>query len=287
MESKQTSIDVLGIAPLGQAINTVAEKAGDIAKLSVEKSFDAAAKFYNDICQPAAAEAGLLLRDKVRIFRAKNLASIAAHAQKHLEMTSEGVQLQAPPRLVAEVIESGSWCGDEELQKLWAGLLASSATQDGKDDTSTIFTNILKQLIPAEAKLVEFACERAVKVLKKEDVVRCVVFGVSMEEIRAITALPDVSAIQLHVGHLHTLGLIVGGGEIGQEIILNHRLPNEEHVPNLTPQPLALQFYVRCKGSRKTVKEFFNVTATRAESTMPKPYAIKQGAAVQVESRNR
>jgi hypothetical protein len=287
MDSENKSVDVLGLAPFGEAINTAVEKTGDIGKLTVEKLFEWTENFFGTICQPAAAEAGLLLRDKMRAYRGKHLAAIAGYAKPLLDITLDGLQLKAPPRVVAEVIESGSWCEDEELQKMWAGLLASSATPDGTDETSTIFTDTLKRLIPAEARLLEFACLNAQKYVAKNDEVLCSVFGVSMEKIKEVSGLRDASAIRLHVGHLHTLGLIRGGGELSQEIILNYQQPNEEHVPNLTPQSLALQFYVRCKGTRKSVKEIFHVTDTKADANIPRPYAIKGGAAIMVHSDSK
>jgi hypothetical protein len=81
-EPKPTT-DLLGVALYGEAL-----------KIGVQKTFDIAEQFLNDICRPAAGEVGLLLRDHVRAWRAKNLANIASKAKEHVAVTSEGVQLR-------------------------------------------------------------------------------------------------------------------------------------------------------------------------------------------------
>src|SRR5688500_7999823 len=101
MTSDNKPLDVFGIQPIAKAVET-----------TVEKTLETAQTFLFELCRPAAAEAGLLLRDKVRVWRAKNLASIANEAKRIIQITSEGVQLQAPPRIVHEVMEHGSWCED-------------------------------------------------------------------------------------------------------------------------------------------------------------------------------
>ena len=59
------SIDLLGIKPIGDAANT-----------TVEKSFQGIEGFLKSVCMPALDEIGLLLRDKVRLWRLKNILRI-------------------------------------------------------------------------------------------------------------------------------------------------------------------------------------------------------------------
>ena len=70
--------------------------------------------------------------------------------------------VHAPPRL----IETGlDWCSivdSDELQDMWAGLLSSSCTSEGNDDSNLIFMNILDQLTIPEVKIVNYSCSHAV-----------------------------------------------------------------------------------------------------------------------------
>jgi hypothetical protein len=65
------SLDVLGIKPLAEAINTV-----------IKGTVDGAAVFLGRICLPAAEEFGLLLRDRVSHWRRQNLIRIAEKAER-------------------------------------------------------------------------------------------------------------------------------------------------------------------------------------------------------------
>ena len=246
MSPENKPLDLLGIQPLAKAV-----------EVSVEKTLETAQTFLFDLCRPAAAEAGLLLRDKVRVWRAKNLANIANGAKQIIQITSEGVQLQAPPRIVHEVMEHGSWCEDEQMQKMWAGLLAGSCTQDGKDESNILFADILKRLTPNQAKLLEFVCVNCEKGLEEDNHVRPYGFVLTYEDVQKILGCQDKSEVVSHLGHLRSLGLLNGGGMTFLEIEVKDA---PKPFPNLTPHILGLSFYVRCQGSRKSVRDFFNVT---------------------------
>jgi len=90
---------------------------------------DGAGAFLGRICLPAAEEFGQLLRDRIKYWRAVNASKIAAMAEARLRALNAGKSVQAHPRLVGAIIEQGSWTDDEEVQQMWAGLLASSCTQ--------------------------------------------------------------------------------------------------------------------------------------------------------------
>src|SRR3712207_2050808 len=121
MAGSNKGADPLGLRPFGEATKIVAQGV-----------IDGAGAFLGRICLPAAEEFGLLLRDKVSGWRAKNTAAIAAAAKSMVEDCDASTNKQAHPRIVGKVIEHGSWEDDESVQMMWAGLLASSCTADGK-----------------------------------------------------------------------------------------------------------------------------------------------------------
>lgn len=142
MEEDQ-SLDIMGIKPVSKAI----EKATD-------KTVDGLGAFFGAICMPAAEEFGLLLKDKVAAYRYKNLESISHQAQKKIEHQKIKLSGQANPVLVKEVLEDASWCEDDKIQSMWAGLLAVAAGHTAISDDSLIYTDTLKRLTPFQARLI-------------------------------------------------------------------------------------------------------------------------------------
>jgi len=134
-EHESRSLDLLGVKPIADSVNRLTRAA-----------IEGASAFLGRICLPAAEELGLLFRDKVANWRARNAVLVVEAAREKLEQqrpTSDKVQ--AHPRILGSIIDNCSWTDDAELQDLWAGLLASSCTSDGKDESNLIFTNLLGQ----------------------------------------------------------------------------------------------------------------------------------------------
>lgn len=140
---EDNSLDILGTKPLAKAIEKV-----------TEKSLDGVGAFFGAICMPAAEEFGLLLKDKVAVFRKKNLESIATKSKdkiKHQNLEPSG---DANPLLLRQVIEDASWSEDESIQSMWAGLLAVASTKRSAADDSIVYTDTLKRLTPFQARLI-------------------------------------------------------------------------------------------------------------------------------------
>ena len=70
---ERDSLDLLGIKPIGEAINAATKAA-----------IDAASAFLGRICLPAAEEFGLLIRDKISFWRLKNFLKISEKAENLL-----------------------------------------------------------------------------------------------------------------------------------------------------------------------------------------------------------
>ena len=92
---KLNSQDILGVKSFGDAINT-----------ATKGLVNGAGAFLSRICLPASEEFGLFLKDKVSKWSGEN----------------------------ALQIEKGSWVDDNKVQDMWAGLLASSCNEDGRDE---------------------------------------------------------------------------------------------------------------------------------------------------------
>jgi hypothetical protein len=240
---KQSGIgDFLGIRPVGEAVKKV-----------TDASVDGAAAFLSRICLPAAEEFGLLLRDRVRYWRSQNIASILARTQDKLAASHED-DLSAHPRIVSQIVENGSWIDDSVVQDMWAGLLSSSCTEVGDDDSNLLFTNLLASLSGLQARILKHACETCEKELHANELVTARDFTVprlSADELISMTGESDLHRLDREMDHLRELGLL--SDYSGFDV---HATPA---TAQLTPSAIALHMYVRCQGSRMTPQEYFDL----------------------------
>lgn len=123
------------------------EETGSILKIT-----DRVSDLIQKLAGPMAEEVGLMLGDKVRVYRYKNWIETAKKTERMLH--DAGLPPNAvPPRLLLPIIESSSIEDDDSVQELWAGLLATASQQTGF--VSPSFVETLKQLTPAEARHLE------------------------------------------------------------------------------------------------------------------------------------
>jgi Abortive infection alpha len=120
--------------------------AGEIIKSG---AFNKLADIAHKLAGPLAEELGLMMADKVKLYRLKNWVNVVRKAEKILNEAHLPPNA-VPPRMFLPILEASSVEDDETLQGLWAGLLASASEQS--DSLSPSFVETLKQLTPSEAK---------------------------------------------------------------------------------------------------------------------------------------
>jgi hypothetical protein len=234
-DSDNKSIDVLGIKPIGDSVLKV-----------TEGSVEGASAFLSRICLPAAEEFGLLLRDKVSMWRAKNAVEITTKAQQLLEKQVGEIVLHAHPRIVYSAIAHGSWADSDYMQNLWAGLLASSCSTDGKDESNLILINILSQLTSSQGALIGHIC-KSVEVFKSSGGwIQSYPFHMDAKAIVGVMGFADLHQVDRELDHLKSLSLIGGGF---------HPMTT---IADLTPTALCLQLYVRCQGYIGSPIDYFD-----------------------------
>jgi hypothetical protein len=233
------SLDLLGVRPLARAADRV-----------TESSLAGASAFLSKICLPAAEEFGLLLRDRVSHWRAKNAAAIVARAEMIVDRSLP--DLEAHPRLVSEIIERGSWTDDEVVQKLWAGLLASSCTVGGGDDSNILFTSILEQLTSVQVRILLHACESSPKYVTKAGLPLAGDFQMPLEELMRVSGVTDIHRLDRELDHLRSMELIggplTGGG-----------FSPDSTTADVSVTALALHLYVRAQGFRGSPVEYWTL----------------------------
>jgi Abortive infection alpha len=237
MDSKDSqSLDILGIKPIGESISTLTKGA-----------VDGAAAFLGRICLPAAEEVGLLLRDKVSQWRAQNLVSIAE--KTHAKLGDSNVK-HAHPRLLFQALENGSWADADDVQEMWAGLIASSCTEDGRDDSNLMFLNVLSQLTTSQVRILNYGCANCQKfVTHGGGWIQGSPVIIKLEKLQEITRVADFHRLDRELDHLRALDLITGG------------FPPDSTDADIGPTGLALHLYVRGQGSSQSPVEYFGITS--------------------------
>ncbi|NBX03968.1 MAG: hypothetical protein EBR02_07935 [Alphaproteobacteria bacterium] len=207
--------------------------------------------FLGHICTPAAKELGLLLADQVREWKSQNaLSTISKTAEIYRK--AGFVNEHAHPRLVHYALENASWTDDDLVQGLWAGLITSSCTLDGKDDYNLLFMKILSSITVSQAKIIQYISQSSSKAVHKAGWIGAKdELHLSLEEVCKISGVQDFHRVDFELDHLRSIEFLPfnDGG-----------FTPDTTVANLTPTGLCLQFYVRCQGYVGSPVEYFGLS---------------------------
>lgn len=245
MPEERRSLDILGVKPIAESISTLTSAA-----------VDGAAAFLSRICLPAAEEFGLLLRDRVHSWTASNIASITQKAERKLKASNAASNAHAHPRLVFKIVEEGSWIEDDFVQEMWAGLLSSSCTESGVDDSNLIFVSLLSDLTQVQARILHYLCDNATKKVSPNGLVTAQHLPVKLDVLQDVAQEDDFYRLDRELDHLRGLGLIQGGFLAGTSTDAE-----------IVPSDLSLQLYVRSQGSRQSPVEFFGLEVPKKQET--------------------
>jgi hypothetical protein len=233
-EKESQSLDVLGIKPVGEAIQAVGEK-----------SLDGAGAFLGKICLPVAEEFGLFLKDRVHVWRSYNVIKALEKAENKYKEIHGKEKKEIHPRMLSSIIENVSWTDDEDIQELWGGLLASSCSENGKDDSNIIFISILSQLTSLQVKILNVSCLNAKKYLAPLGWIYSEGLNFTIEQVQQLFGENNLQRLDRELIHLRSLGLI-------QAVF-----DQSENNADLTPTPLAFHLFVRCQGSLEDPVKYF------------------------------
>jgi hypothetical protein len=269
-ENKNSSLDILGIKPIGDAANT-----------TVEKSFQGIEGFLKSVCVPALDEVGLLLRDKVRNWRLNNILNILDKAKGKLHFENDELNIQAHPRVALAIIENGSLNDNDEVQEMWAGLFASSCTKSGQEDENLIFVDLLKQLTNAQARILRYSSESVRKIIHENGLIVGDDLTLECNALIEISGISEIHRLDRELDHLRSLDLL-SGGFIADDINL---------VADISPTPLALNLYVRSQGHNSDPALFWKgniiTQAEKEKEDIEKQKAEAEKQKVEAEARRQ
>ncbi|UII31980.1 DUF4393 domain-containing protein [Fulvivirga ulvae] len=127
----------------------------ELEKKGLEKLMDKAFEFVDVIIKPPLQEVGGILTDQVRFWRYKNQINILLKAKEYHE--KKGISpKKIPVKTLFNLLEASSYEEDENLKTKWAALLGNASDSKNKFELHSIFIDILKQLTPKEADVLDF-----------------------------------------------------------------------------------------------------------------------------------
>lgn len=237
-ETAKVATDILGIQPIAKSIEKL-----------TDAGIAAASAFLIRICLPATEEYGLYIKDKVSYWRQEQMVVFAKRSESKMKENTVSETSHVHPRVFHEIVDKATWTDDSTTQDLWAGLLSSSCTEDGADDSNLIFINVLSQMTKLQAAVMDYACKNAQKMKMGNLIVPATDFTMTTDKFKELFGENDIDRIDRELDSLAALNLIDprNGG-----IQARH-----QHIIVLTPSPFALHMYVRCQGSRLSPLEFF------------------------------
>ena len=214
---------------------------------AVGESVKGIRSFLKLVCEPALLEFGGIIGDRMRSWRLNNLISMLENAQGKLAFDQENGKLQISPRVALSILEASSAVEDEELQEMWAGLFASSCKTG--DDGNIIFSDILKRMTSAQAKIVNFVCYKSVKIRHKSGSISSPGITLRVNEIKKITGYSNIHRIDRELGSLSALGLITEVARLPT--------PPDNYRIDLAATPLALSLCAKCSGEESELDIFW------------------------------
>lgn len=200
--------------------------------------------FIRRVAPSSSKEVRRLLREGLSNYRVESAVNIVLKAESLSASRPDTDALRVHPQLVMRVLEGGSWAEDEWVRLMWAGLLASSLTQDDSDDSNLQLANSLGQLTTVHFRILTAACTRASQLATGFGWTYAKQTGCTMEEIMKVTGARDKLRVEREMDHLTELGLLER-----REIAPSFMVDKE---PNVVPTALGMKLWASCEGTPVT-----------------------------------
>jgi len=125
----------------------------DISSTAIEKGIDLAKDFLDKLIAPAVEETGLLLKDKVTLWKFKNQVKMLNKAKTYCEKNNVNPKVVSL-KLLCPLLDNAALEEDELLQDKWAILLSNLVDSD-QNIENHVFPYILGQISLNEYMLLE------------------------------------------------------------------------------------------------------------------------------------
>ena len=197
--------------------------------------------FLYRVCPSKNTETINVLTGELDEFRTRNMIAIVLSAEKMLAAGPNPGNMRADPQLVESILKDGSWGNDKLTPQLWAGLLASSCSLEGTDESNKGFAELLVQMTPNQARILVEGCVRAGKLSWIERGGGPATIVITPEEMVRITGNYDLYRSATDVAYLNVHGLVE------KNFDFSTYGPKESF--DITPTDLGLRLFKACRGN--------------------------------------
>jgi PilZ domain len=163
---------------------------------------------------------------------------IAISVEEQLRRRNQSARNNVPSTLILQLLDAASKAEDENAQTFWVDLLASSCLAGSDDDESLECAGVLSRLAPVHLDIFTAACEKALHAGAASGQIFSAGCYCTADELRRISRIGNLVAIEHHLNHLHDLGLL-------EKTIKPFQCEQIERA-NLTPTSFGLRLYTRC-----------------------------------------
>jgi hypothetical protein len=219
--------------------------------------------FVQRISPAAIDEVRRLFREGLSNYRAASAIEIALRAERLLAFGPNHERMRAPAALVLRILEQGSWSDTESSQQLWAGLLATSCSLSGRDDSNLTFVELLSQLTATHVRLLVAGCTKAAKFMSSVERLSSRPVTLTAQDMTRITGSRDLIRAHRDLEHLADLGLLT------MTVRSSSFSPIEG--TDISPTSIGLQLYARCSGHRGAAQDFYGVPASAMSDPLGAP----------------
>jgi hypothetical protein len=196
--------------------------------------------FLCRICASDAEEPIKVLTEELNEERTRRMLELVLTAEKMRASEPDADGMHADPYIVAGILKESSWERDDLKLQLWAGLLSTLCTKDGKDKSSTEFVELFVKLTTNQVRILIEGCRRASKQPSGHNGGVATPTVISSQEMIRVSRLHDLGRCAMELTYLHNYGLIEGNLEFSTF------LPTMSF--DIIPTPLGMRLYKACRG---------------------------------------
>ena len=206
---------------------------------------------------PAAEDEMLqMVRSHLSLEQVGRVVEIALTAGEIASAGHSALRHDLSSKLVLRILQDGSKADEERIRRMWAELLAACCYDGAKDVVNLNYVALLSRLDAVQVRIFEASCRRAIQAGWDRDFRFRQDLHSSADEIKRITHIQNLMAIERDLNHLFELGLV--------EQTVRPILCQEVERVNLTPTPLALRLYAQCTGQPEPPETIEGASLQRA-----------------------
>jgi hypothetical protein len=195
--------------------------------------------FLHRLCPSGAQEVIHGLGKELDESRTRSAIEIALKAERLLAGEPDADGMHIHPQILKSILRHGSWSNDDLVQQLWAGLLASSCSLEGTDESKRDFIELLLHVTDTQAPIFVAGCRKAGELMSGADGKALQEVIISPEEMIQITGLYDRFRTAREVSHLFNFGLLENVFDFSTYV------PNDRF--DITPSSRGLELFKVCR----------------------------------------